>query len=295
MFHKSDEALHSLSIGEFEKAKSLYSVLLDKDPEDLDFISGYFVASFWDNRLDLVLRTREGKDRGKLLLTYFSTFELESKKRNIHQTQSYSTCLRCILQEAANHLKLAYRWEGANALDTDSLSELAICLIKIGDYKTALEILPYSEGQTRISPHIKFYLAEAYCMVGREKEGKEYYLSAFLEDPGLFHHELVEYEPLRKLIEEAKSKVNDEDICELVPVLAWQTKLFLTDRMGTSEEIKLWQKEMNRLVEAARKGAAITLKLRCRIQQYAYAIIEMASQNQSREAILQAKAVLSEI
>ncbi len=294
MFHKSDEAIHSLSVGEFEKAKSLYSVLLDKEPEDLDYISGYFVASFWDNRLDLVLRTREGKERGKLLLDYFSVFELESKKRNIQETVAYSTCLRCILEEASTHLKLAYRWEGANALDADSLTELAICLIKIGDYRTALEILPYSDTSTRISPHLKFYLAEAYCMVGREREGKEIYLAAFLEDPGLFHSELVSYPPLRSLIEEAKKVVGEEEICEYVPVLAWKTKLFLADKQATPEEIKVWQKELNRLYEALKKGTNKEFKVRCRIQQYAYAIIEMAPQNLFRDAILQAKSILAE-
>jgi|JI8StandDraft_1071087.scaffolds.fasta_scaffold00165_38 tetratricopeptide (TPR) repeat protein len=294
MFHKSDEAIHSLSVGEFEKAKSLYSVLLDKDPDDLDNISGYFVASFWDNRLDLVLRTREGKERGKLLLEYFSVFELESKKRNIQQTIAYSTGLRCILEEASSHLKLAYRWEGANALDTDSLTELAICLIKIGDYKTALEILPFSEGGSRISPHIQFYLAEAYCMVGREKEGKEIYLSAFLEDPGLFPYELVSYPPLRALIDEAKSTVKEEEICEYVPVLAWKKKLFLSEKMASPEEVKVWQKELNRLQEARKRGSGNEFKVRCRMEQYAFAIIEKAPQNLFRDAILQAKNILSE-
>ncbi len=294
MFHKSDEAIHSLSVGEFEKAKSLYSVLLDKDPEDVDYISGYFVASFWDNRLDLVLRTREGKERGKLLLDYFSLFELESKKRNIQDTIAYSTCLRCILEEASSHLKLAYRWEGANALDTDSLTELAICLIKIGDYKTALEIIPYSEGSSRISPHVKFYLAEAFCMVGREKEGKEIYQSAFLEDPGLFHYELVAYPPLKQLIDEAKGSVMEEEICEYVPVLAWKKGLFLSGKPAHADEVKNWHKELMRLYEAYRKGSGNTFKVRCRIQQYAYAIIEMAPPNLFRESITEAKSILSE-
>ncbi|MCZ8157988.1 MAG: hypothetical protein O9264_17840 [Leptospira sp.] len=295
MFHKSDEAIHSLSIGEFEKAKSLYSVLLDKDPEDLDFISGYFVASYWDNRLDLVLRTREGKDRGKLLLEYFSLFESEAKKRNIQHTVAYSTCLRCILEEASNHLKLAYGWEGANALDTDALTELAICLIKIGDYKTALEVLPFSDPASRLSPHLKFYLAEAFCMSSREREGKEQYLSAFLDDPGLFPVELVQYAPLRQLISEARNVVSEEEVSEYVAVRAWQTRIFLTDRIASEHESKIWVNEMNRLLDALRRGAGNEFKVKCRIQQYAYAIIEMAPQNLFRDAIMQAKQILKEI
>ncbi|MDZ4725731.1 MAG: hypothetical protein SH817_06220 [Leptospira sp.] len=295
MFHKSDDALQSLAVGEFEKAKSLYSVLLDKEPEDLDYISGYFVASFWDNRLDLVLRTREGKERGKLLLDYFSLFELESKKRNIHLTIAYATCLRCILEEASNHLKLAYRWEGANALDADAMSDLAICLIKIGDYKTALEILPYSDSKQRIATKLKFYLAEAYCMTGREKEGKIHYLHAFLEEPTHFPYEIVQYPPLRRLIEEAKDQVKDEDICEYVPVLAWSYRIFACETKAQVEEVNLWLKEMIRLYEAYQKGNGNVFKVQCRVQQYAYAIIEMAPQNVFRDAILTAKEILAKI
>ncbi|TGN20185.1 tetratricopeptide repeat protein [Leptospira idonii] len=296
MFQKSEEALHSLSLGEFEKAKSLYSVLLDKDPEDTDLIGGFFVSSFWDNRLDLILRTREGKERGNLLLQHFQVFEEESKKRSLNKTEPYEVCLRCVLEEASHHLKLAYQWEGANALDTDSLTELAVCLIKINDYKTALEILQYSGGRTRFSPGLKFYLAEAYCMTGKEKEGKETYRSAFLEDPQLFRKDLTRWSPLISIIEEANSiGQSEEEITELIPVLCWRNRLFPTDRPAEPEEVKLWLKEILRLNESVKRGNGYSFKVRCRLEQYARAIIETAPHNLHRDAVLEAKKVLEEI
>ncbi|BDA79368.1 hypothetical protein LPTSP3_g22980 [Leptospira kobayashii] len=296
MFQKSDEALHSLSLGEFEKAKSVYSVLLDKDPEDLEYISGYFVASFWDNRLDLVLRTREGRDRGNLLLEYFSLFEEESKKRNLDTTEPYHTCMRCVLEEAAQHLKLAYQWEGANALDSETLGDLAVCLIKIGDYKTALEIIQYSSGRNRFSPNLKFFLAESYCMTGKEKEGIETYRSAFLDDPNQFRMDLVSWPPLLSLIEEAKTLVKTEDeLKEILPVLAWKSGLFATGKRESIEDIKSWQKEIARLSESAKKGSGYSFKIKCRIEQYAYFIIETAPQAIARDAVLFAQKILEEI
>ncbi|ABZ98249.1 hypothetical protein [Leptospira biflexa] len=71
MIQKSEEALTYLGSGEFQTAKSIYSVLLDRDPEDISTISGFYISSFWDHRLDLILKTREGKERGKLLLQLF--------------------------------------------------------------------------------------------------------------------------------------------------------------------------------------------------------------------------------
>ncbi|TGL66495.1 hypothetical protein EHQ60_18585, partial [Leptospira levettii] len=48
---KSEEALTYLGNGEFQTAKSIFSVLLDRDPEDIATISGFYIASFWDHRL----------------------------------------------------------------------------------------------------------------------------------------------------------------------------------------------------------------------------------------------------
>lgn len=195
--------------------------------------------------------------------------------------------MRCVLEEAAQHLKLAYQWEGANALDSETLGDLAVCLIKIGDYKTALEIIQYSSGRNRFSPNLKFFLAESYCMTGKEKEGIETYRSAFLDDPNQFRMDLVSWPPLLSLIEEAKTLVKTEDeLKEILPVLAWKSGLFATGKRESIEDIKSWQKEIARLSESAKKGSGYSFKIKCRIEQYAYFIIETAPQAIARDAVL---------
>lgn len=287
MIQKSEEALTYLSNGEFETAKSLYSVLLDRDPEDLATISGYYISSFWDHRLDLILKTREGKERGKLLLEFFSDFETEIRKRGFQTTDSFFVTQDCILKEARDHLKLAYQWEGANALDKDLLRDLASALIKIKDYPMALEVLLY--GGNKQSPVLLYFLAETQVMTGNEKEGIETYRTAFLNDPQLFPHTMVRWPPLLTLIQKASEITErEEEMKELVPVLAWREGIFRPSSKKDEATIQIWFSELKRLTDSKERSGG-SFRLEARIEQFALAILQSADDIRSRDAVQFAK------
>lgn len=287
MIQKSEEALTYLSNGEFETAKSLYSVLLDRDPEDIASISGYYISSFWDHRLDLILKTREGKERGKLLLELFSDFESEIRKRGFQTTDSFFATQDCILKEARDHLKLAYQWEGANALDKDLLRDLAAGLIKIKDYTMALEVLLY--GGNKQSPVLLYFLAETQVMTGNEKEGMENYRNAFLNDPQLFPHTMVRWPPLLTLIQKASEITErEEEMKELVPVLAWREGVFRPSIKKDEATIQIWFSELKRLADSKERSGG-SFRLEARIEQLALAILHSADDIRSRDAVLFAK------
>lgn len=287
MIQKSEEALSLLSLGEFEKAKGIYSVLLDKDPLDFFSISGYFIASYWDHRLDLILKTREGKERGTLILELFSNFEMEMGKRGYTETETYRAVQDCILKEAVEHLKLAYQWEGTNALDKNTLRELTASLLKLGDYKMALEILTFVGS--RQTPILDFYLAETYCMLGREKEGIELYRASFLNDPQNFSSALVHWPPLLPLIEKAKSlSPKEEEWKEIIPVLAWREGLFRLPGKKDEDTIRTWLGELRRLLDSKQRMGE-NFKLSARVEQFALAILHSADDIRSRDAIQLAK------
>ncbi|MDF3819190.1 hypothetical protein P3G55_04735 [Leptospira sp. 96542] len=290
MIQKSEDALTYLELGEFEKAKSIYSVLLDRDPLDPGSISGYYMASFWDHRLDLILKTREGKERGKLLLGFFSDFEIEITKRGFLDTETYQKTQTCILQEAADHLKLAYQWEGANALDKDLLRELTACLIKIGDYKMANEVLLYAGRQA--TPVLNYYLAETLCMLGREKDGIPLYRTAFLSDPQLFPISIVRYPPMRGAIQKAMELgTKEEEWKEIVPILCYREGLFRPPVKLNAEIIQTWFLELKRLTDSKQRSGG-NFKLDARIEQFALAILDCADELRSREALLLAKSLV---
>lgn len=287
MIQKSEEALSLLLSGEFEKAKAIYSVLLDRDPLDPESTSGYYIASFWDHRLDLILGTREGKERGKLILSLFADFELEMNKRKYLETPTFRAAQECILTEAKDHLKLAYQWEGANALDRDLLRELTACLLKLQDYKMALEILTYAgEKQT---PVLDFYLAETYCMLGREREGIDLYRLSFLNDPQNLSFSYLRYQPILDLLEKAKTLSDrEEEWKEIIPVLAWREGLFRLPGKKDTIAIERWVTELKRLLESKKRNGE-SFRLAARIEQVALAILHCADDIRSRDAIALAK------
>ncbi|TGM03852.1 hypothetical protein [Leptospira jelokensis] len=287
MIQKSEEALTYLGNGEFETAKSIYSVLLDRDPEDLATISGFYIASFWDHRLDLILKTREGKERGKLLLQLFSDFETEVRKRGFQNTDSFFVTQDCILKEARDHLKLAYQWEGSNALDKELLGDLARSLIKIQDYSMAIEVLLY--GGNKQSPALLYFLAESQVMTGNEREGIENYRTAFLNDPQLFPHTLVRWPPMVGLIQKATElSATDEEMKELVPVFAWKSGIFTPPIKKDESTIQIWYAELKRLVDSKERSGG-NFRLEARIEQFALAILNSADDIRSRDAVLFAK------
>lgn len=287
MIQKSEEALTYLSNGEFETAKSIYSVLLDRDPEDLATISGFYISSFWDHRLDLILKTREGKERGKLLLQLFSDFETEVRKRGFQNTDSFFVTQDCILKEARDHLKLAYQWEGSNALDKELLGDLARSLIKIQDYTMAIEVLLY--GGNKQSPALLYYLAESQVMTGNEREGIENYRTAFLNDPQLFPLTIVRWPPMVGLIQKAAELTEkEEEKKELVPVFAWKSGLFTPSSKKEETTIQIWYAELKRLTDSKERSGG-NFRLEARIEQFALAILHSADEIRSRDAVLFAR------
>lgn len=287
---KPEEALSYLGSGDFNKAKALYSLLLDKNPEEELWIAGYFVASFWDNRIDHIHSSREGKDRGILLLRYFSQFEDEITKRNWDSFAPFARASRCIVEETAHHLKLAYQWEGANALDSEMLGDFATCLVKIEDYKTAIEILQYAQDRHRFPARLKFALAESLVSTGKE-EGKYLYYSCFMESAESFQPSLVKWEPLLEAIQIAKETGSDWK--EFLPNVLFQNKIVYPKSSLQKPEVEALSKELVRLYESKHLG--MSFKWKCHIQKVAIGLLQFGKNAARKEIVLLAEKVLGEI
>lgn len=80
---KLEEANQHLSDGDFDKAKKVFDLLLGEDPEHPETIAGYFISSYWDNRLDRIHNTKEGRDRSHILVQYFSEFQNAFELKNL--------------------------------------------------------------------------------------------------------------------------------------------------------------------------------------------------------------------
>lgn len=292
MIDRVETANSFIQEGNFGKARKIYSDLLDNEPENSTFIAGFFISSFWDNRFDLILRIKEGKERGRKLVALYEEFDKEIKERKYPITPPYEAATSCILGEASFHFRLAFQKEGNIGLDPAVLIELAICLMRTGDYKNADDILAYAYTFNK-TPQIVFYRAECFYFIKSEESSKIAFMEGFLMDPSALKLEIIRSEPLYSAIETIRKTVESEgDIKEYLPVYLLEKKL-LPVIARNIEEVKILIKEVYRLYENLKKAPSYQFKLNCRILQFSLHILEnIALTDDLREKI---EAIINEI
>ena len=291
MIDRVETANSFIREGDFEKARKIYSGLLDQDPENVTNISGFFISSYWDNRLELILKTREGLERGRKLVHLFEEFDREIAKRAFPKNVSYQNATQCILGEASQHFRLSYQKEGTMGLDLVVLSELALCLVRTGDYKNAEDVLAYAASLQK-TPDQVFLRAEALYFLGKEDLSRKLFTEGFLMDPSLLRLEIVHSEPLASAIKTLQKSIEAEsDLKEFLPVYCLEKKL-LPVLPRTEKEIFALFAETNRLYENLQKDSAYFFKLTCRILQFSLHILENTTEQseiyQKTERILTA-------
>ncbi len=276
MLVKFEEGNFKLKEGEFENAKHIFFELLDIDPSKQECIAGYYISSYWDNRIEIILSTREGKDRGNLLVDMFNQFVQEITKRNFPKNETYESLTYCILSEASTQFRIAYQKEGMSGLDRNVLSNLAMCLIRIGDYKNARDILDYSKKFQDLSMQNLFYEAECLYHLGEHAKSRLYYRTAMLNNPDLLNLEIVKSEPLATAILELGEQFESlDEIREIIPVYCLEKHLITEIRDYTREEVNQIFLEMMRLESNLNtEKPELKFKLNCRILHLGLTILD---------------------
>lgn len=279
MLVKFEEGNFKLKEGEFENAKNIFFELLDIDPNRQEFIAGYYMSSYWDNRVESILSTREGKNRGNLLVEMFNQFVQEITKRNFLKNETYESTTFCILTEASTQFRIAYQKEGMGGLDKNVLSNLAMCLIRIGDYKNARDILEYSKKFQDISMQNLFYEAECLYHLGDHSRSRLYYRTAMLNDIDLLDLEIVKSEPLATALMELGEQFESiDEIREILPVYCLE-KHFITEiKDYQRDEVNKLFLEMSRLeYNLSTEKPDLRFKLNCRILHIGLTILDTFS------------------
>ncbi|MCB1193010.1 MAG: hypothetical protein H7A23_25795 [Leptospiraceae bacterium] len=287
MIYKIEEANQKLREGEFENAKRIYSDLLDIEPENEILVNGYFISSYWDNRLDMILTLKEGRERGTKLVQLFDEFETEIGNRKLSKLASYEAITQCILSEASLHFRIAYHNEGTSGLDKDILLDLSVCLIKTGDYKNALEVIEYSKTFQDSSSMLKFFKAECYYHLGNSRKSQILFREGLLHDPDQLRLDIIKSEPLQTAIKEISGRLKNEgDLKEYLPVYCLEKKYFTQTKEYSKEELKSLYLEMNRLEESLQKeNREFNFKINCRILQIGITILDSLPSNTNNDLI----------
>lgn len=242
MSQQVDEANYLLKRGEFEKSKLIFSNLLDIDPENPDLITGFFISSYWDNRIEKILSTPEGKERGLLLNHLFDEFEREYLRRKYHPLSgSFDSAMLCILEESCQQLKLGFQKLGPQSFEKDKYLLLAKNLLRTKEYKNCIEILEYSKKFYDTPPDYYFYKAECYFHLGEEKKSRILFRSALLYYSEKIPIHLIRSEPLFTAWTYLNENYTEEEALYYLPVYCLEKNLLPEMLEYSKEEIRdLW-------------------------------------------------------
>ena len=275
MQQRIDEANYKIKEGEFEKAKIIFSELLDINPENPDYISGFYIASYWDNRLERILSSPEGKDRGLVLNSLFVEFEIEYKNRRYIPNSSYDAIIYCIVGESCSQLRTGFQKEGAHGFGRDNYLLLTKNLVRTEDYKNAFELMEFSKRFFELPAEYYFYKAECFYHLGEEKKSRILFRSTLLQYPDLFPFESIKSEPMNSSWLEISVKHSSEDNAkEVLPVFCLEKNLLPEIAEYSRDEIKNMYHEVQRLITSEIKDDDLKLKVHCRIIQYGITILD---------------------
>ncbi|TGL69969.1 tetratricopeptide repeat protein [Leptospira kmetyi] len=294
---KLEEANQYLSDGDFDKAKKAFDSLLAEDPENPETIAGFFISSYWDNRLDRIHNAKEGRERSHLLVQYFSEFQNAFELRKFTGNSSFRAISESVLSEAVDQLKISVQREGLHFQDPSALLSLIRELIRFRDYRNALEILNYSSSVERNSPEFLYLRAESLFQTGEERRALILFREAFLKDPSAAPLGVLKSEPIVVWIEKLKGSYPEEsDLKEVLPVVLAERGIFEETRNYSEKEILGYYQNLIRLKDTLNSRKDLyDFKIRCRILQHACLILDVYRGMQYSEIYQESKRILDSV
>ncbi|MEQ8352664.1 MAG: hypothetical protein RH862_14345 [Leptospiraceae bacterium] len=246
-----EEALFSLQAAHFEEAKTAFGTLLEIDPDNTEYMAGFYASGYWANRKDQ-LTTLEPVRPGTGLMEAWDNFQDLAEDKGFASTKSIRAVMKAVLGRAAEQYRQKFQKEGMAHPDFSDLEELGKCLIRIHEFGNAREILQYAK---RIQPGrsgIHFLLAESYLNDGESdaaERGLGFYRDGFIIQPAQFDagyaYSSVVQDTLQQLGEE---KDNDLDrILLWLPAYLMARSQYSGLRRLNRDEVSQLQRETHRL------------------------------------------------
>ncbi|TGJ99994.1 hypothetical protein EHQ53_04025 [Leptospira langatensis] len=294
---KYEDAIRYLSEGEFELAKKEFDSLLEADPENPEYASGFYISSFWDHRIDRIHLTKEGRERTGLLLEFLKDFESVYRQKSYPKELSYHSAINSILQETTDQVRIALRKEGIQSLSPALIAELAYRLLLAEETDLASEVLRDSSGLEKFSPDLLFFRAECAYIGGNVSQGLLLYREAFLREPGAIRLDCVRSEPILSGIQTLRSEFKDEaELKEALPVLLLERGVFKEIRKMSEKELEQIRSELFRLRDSLglRKGGT-EFRVKCRMIQLCCALLDSRTSILYGEVAQEAKRILDSL
>jgi tetratricopeptide (TPR) repeat protein len=185
-FDPLNELPNHLHSGEFAKARQVFESLLDKSPNDPRWITGFFISSFWDNRIELIQSYREGKDRAHKIMREYKEFEEELEKRDPVDSLFLTPTKLCVMEEASFQFAKSYEEGGIRNLGLEHFQEWILCLHEIGEPEKVLGLWKDSKNQISIPSYLNFFFAEALWKTNEYDKASLEYKRFWLNSDAVF-------------------------------------------------------------------------------------------------------------
>ena len=189
----------------------MYGELLEEHPEDPDYSTGFYASGYWANRSDRLRALRSGRQLAAYLVSEWEKFEEQASGRDLTASPSFPAAMKSVLGRAAEEYRLAFQEEGASGADLKLLKDLSLCLLRISDYRNAIDILQYARRINAVDAEILFLLAEAMSSASPDdSSGRERYRDAFYLNPASIQPAFIASEPASTVLKELHLKFEGE-------------------------------------------------------------------------------------
>jgi hypothetical protein len=194
-----DEARSLLEAGDFAGAAQAMGELLERHPENIDLMSGFYAASYWEHRQALLVEPPAGRQAGSYLLEEWNAFENLLRKKKLDLTPSVDAAMKAVLNQAARQFRHRFKEGSVGSEDLPALLLLARNMMRLSSYRNAADLLGFALELQPHRPETMMLLGECRAIIGTEERDSLQYEKGLgmMRDAFLLHPTPLELQAYR--------------------------------------------------------------------------------------------------
>ncbi|MBW7858024.1 MAG: hypothetical protein H3C43_07000 [Leptonema sp. (in: Bacteria)] len=253
-----EEARSLLAAGDFAGSVQLFGELLEQNPNESDLMSGFYAASYWQNRQTLLETVPIGSQPGSYLIEEWRKFEKLLVAKNLSITESVNSAMRSVLSYASRQFRHRFQERTINKSDLDVLLQLSKNLLRLSEYRNARDLLGFAMHLDNHRSSTLMLLGESRVQIGlRENDnfevdkGYSNIRDSFLLHPAPLLLDDYTSKPAVDIIEQMKRQIGADSIETITNWLPAEWMAAVLNRPNlrrlSSDEILQIEDESNRL------------------------------------------------
>lgn len=266
------EAYSILAKGEFENAKTILSRIFSehlqgKSPnlQGQEIRFAIWCCSFWSTPSTNFLQ-QEKIEGGDSIFNQWKLF-LDSRKTKEGKpfTKAFFAIQNGVFKKALD--AFSFSEDEKNPVQkAETLRKKGICLKKLGDYESALQLLKEANTLTPSSAAVVSEIADCFALLGEEKKAKVLFREAFFIDASKVDIDFLDSELIQCLIRQvSESGKSGNALLEWIPIYGTLYGVFNMKRELSIQEVSRLKQQIfereNELKNPANDSSVLTPRL----------------------------------